>query len=72
MLVLSRSIGEKIVIDLGGGETATLVVVDIDRGKMRLGIIAPRKVPIFRQELLTGGKKPKPKPVAYRPGDGNK
>jgi carbon storage regulator len=27
-------------------------VVDIDRGKIRLGIEAPRDVPIFRQELL--------------------
>jgi sRNA-binding carbon storage regulator CsrA len=26
--------------------------VDIDRGKIRLGIEAPREVPIFRQELL--------------------
>ena len=25
---------------------------DIDRGKIRLGIEAPRDVPIFRQELL--------------------
>jgi carbon storage regulator len=27
-------------------------VVDIDRGKIRLGIEAPRDVPIYRQELL--------------------
>jgi carbon storage regulator len=26
--------------------------VDIDRGKIRLGIEAPRDVPVFRQELL--------------------
>jgi carbon storage regulator len=26
--------------------------VDIDRGKIRLGIEAPRDVPIYRQELL--------------------
>jgi carbon storage regulator len=29
-----------------------ITVVDIDRGKIRLGIEAPRNVPIFRQELL--------------------
>jgi carbon storage regulator len=29
-----------------------ITVVDIDRGKIRLGIEAPRDVPIYRQELL--------------------
>ncbi len=48
MLVLSRKLGEKIII----GENITITVVDIDRGKIRLGIEAPREVPIFRQELL--------------------
>jgi carbon storage regulator len=48
MLVLSRKIGEKITI----GENITITVVEIDRGKIRLGIEAPRSVPIFRQELL--------------------
>ena len=48
MLVLSRKLGEKIYI----GEKICITVVDIDRGKIRLGIEAPRDVPIFRQELL--------------------
>ena len=48
MLVLSRKLGEKICI----GENICITVVDIDRGKIRLGIEAPRDVPIFRQELL--------------------
>lgn len=48
MLVLSRKLGEKICI----GENICITVVDIDRGKIRLGIDAPREVPIFRQELL--------------------
>jgi carbon storage regulator len=48
MLVLSRKLGEKIYI----GENICITVVDIDRGKIRLGIEAPRNVPIFRQELL--------------------
>ncbi len=49
MLVLSRKLGEKIYIN----ENICITVVDIDRGKIRLGIEAPRDVPIFRQELLT-------------------
>jgi len=48
MLVLSRKLGEKIYIS----ENICITVVDIDRGKIRLGIEAPRDVPIFRQELL--------------------
>ena len=48
MLVLSRKLGEKIFI----GENICITVVDVDRGKVRLGIQAPRDVPIFRQELL--------------------
>jgi len=48
MLVLSRKLGEKIFI----GENICITVVDIDRGKIRLGIEAPREVPIYRQELL--------------------
>jgi carbon storage regulator len=48
MLVLSRKLGEKIYI----GENVCITVVDIDRGKIRLGIEAPRDVAIYRQELL--------------------
>ncbi len=48
MLVLSRKLGEKICI----GENICITVVDIDRGKIRLGIDAPRDIPIYRQELL--------------------
>ncbi|OAI48067.1 transcriptional regulator [Planctomycetaceae bacterium SCGC AG-212-F19] len=48
MLVLSRKLGEKIVI----GENICITVIDIDRGKIRLGIEAPRNIPVYRQELL--------------------
>ena len=52
MLVLSRKLGEKIFI----GENICITVVDIDRGKIRLGIEAPREVAIYRQELLPLGQ----------------
>ena len=51
MLVLSRKLGEKIYI----GDNIVITVVDIDRGKIRLGIEAPRDVAIYRQELLPLG-----------------
>ena len=54
MLVLSRKRGEKICI----GENICITVVEIDRGKIRLGIEAPREVPVFRQELLPQKNEP--------------
>ncbi|MBY0461044.1 MAG: carbon storage regulator [Gemmataceae bacterium] len=56
MLVLSRKLGEKIFI----GDNICITVVDIDRGKIRLGIEAPRDVPIYRQELLPLDRQPRP------------
>jgi carbon storage regulator len=50
MLVLSRKLGEKICI----GDNIQITVVDVERGKIRLGIDAPRDVPIYRSELLPG------------------
>ena len=55
MLVLSRKLGEKIYIN----DNICITVVDIDRGKIRLGIEAPRNVPIFRQELVGEPTAPK-------------
>jgi len=49
MLVLSRKLNEKIVID--GGIVVT--VVKIDRNQVRLGIEAPGDVRIFREEIAS-------------------
>jgi len=48
MLVLSRKLNEKIVID--GGIVVT--VVKIDRNQIRLGIEAPSHVRVFREEIV--------------------
>ncbi|MGC8640200.1 MAG: carbon storage regulator CsrA [Isosphaeraceae bacterium] len=48
MLVLSRKLNEKIVID--GGIVVT--VVKIEGGQVRLGIEAPGHVKVFREEVL--------------------
>ncbi len=47
MLVLSRKLGEKILI----GDSIVLTVVKIDRNQIRLGIEAPSDVAIFREEI---------------------
>jgi carbon storage regulator len=48
MLVLSRKLGEKIVI----GDNITLTVVKIDRNQVRLGIDAPKNLEILREEII--------------------
>jgi carbon storage regulator len=48
MLVLSRKLGERIVID----GNIVLTVVKIERNQVRLGIEAPPEVPVYREELL--------------------
>ena len=47
MLVLSRKVGEKIVI----GENVQVTVVAITGTKVRLGIEAPKGVPVDREEV---------------------
>jgi carbon storage regulator len=47
MLVLSRKLNEKILID--GGIVVT--VVKIDRNQVRIGIEAPLHVRVFREEI---------------------
>jgi carbon storage regulator len=47
MLVLSRRIGESIVID---GDIY-IKVLDVKGDRIKLGIVAPKEVPIFRTEI---------------------
>jgi len=47
MLVLSRRLGERIVIN----SNITITVVSVQNGKIRLGIDAPREVPVWRDEI---------------------
>lgn len=52
MLVLSRKIGERIVIN----DNVTVEVLQIIGNRVRLGVTAPSGVPILREELLAGSK----------------
>lgn len=56
MLVLSRKIGERLIIN----DTITVEVLQIVGNRVRLGVTAPPGVPIMREELLAAG------PVADR------
>ena len=48
MLVLSRKLGEKIVI----GDNIVLTVVAIKGNQIRVGVEAPRQVSVWRGELM--------------------
>ena len=48
MLVLSRRVGESIVI----GDDVTVTVLEVRGDVVRLGIKAPRSVNVHREELL--------------------
>ncbi len=47
MLILSRSIGEKIII----GDDIIISVEDMRSHQVRIGIEAPRNIPVHRQEV---------------------
>jgi carbon storage regulator len=50
MLILTRKIGEEIVI---GDEAEVVVkVLELKRGQIKLGIEAPRHIPVHRQEVM--------------------
>ncbi|HEV3167972.1 MAG TPA: carbon storage regulator CsrA [Isosphaeraceae bacterium] len=53
MLVLSRKLNEKIIID----HDIVLTVVKIDRNQVRIGIEAPGHIPVFREEIAPANLK---------------
>jgi len=71
MLVLSRKKNESIVIN----NDITVTVVEIRGDKVRLGIVAPKEVPVHRQEVYDAihGKEASetPTPVVVNTGGGN-
>lgn len=70
MLVLSRKKNESIVIN----NDITVTVVEIRGDKVRLGIVAPKEVPVHRQEVYEaihgkqgGSAEPPQAPVVAKP-----
>ncbi len=47
MLVLTRKVNQSIMI----GEDVEISVLAVSRDKIRIGITAPREVPVFRKEV---------------------
>ncbi|MCL2208717.1 MAG: carbon storage regulator CsrA [Treponema sp.] len=48
MLILSRKINEKVVI----GDDISISIIEIRGDQVRIGIDAPKKVKVFRQEVF--------------------
>lgn len=47
MLILSREKGESIMI----GDDVEIIIINVRGGKVRLGITAPKKIPVHRREI---------------------
>lgn len=56
MLVLTRKLLEKLYI----GDNICITVVRLEGGQVRLGIDAPREVPVVRAELVSERRTPAP------------
>ena len=48
MLILSRKTNEKVVI----GEDISVTIIEIRGDQVRIGIDAPKKIKVFRQEVF--------------------
>jgi carbon storage regulator len=57
MLVLSRKVGEKILI----GDKISVTVVRVAQGIVRIGVEAPHDLPIVREEIKDKVPAPLPK-----------
>jgi len=53
MLILTRRIGEKLLI----GDDIEVVVLDVNRNQVKVGIKAPRDMTVLREELYIRDKK---------------
>ena len=65
MLVLSRKKDEKIIINNG---EIVITVVEIRDGKVRLGIEAPKEIPVHREEVFEAIKRTEERDKGKIPG----
>ncbi len=65
MLVLSRHRDESIMI----GDNVVVTVVDIRGDKVRLGINAPKEIPVHRQEVYEAIQRENRKAAEIQPED---
>lgn len=47
MLIITRKPGQKIML----GDDVTIEVIEVSGSSVRLGIAAPRSIPVYREEI---------------------
>lgn len=52
MLIVTRRQGERIMV----GDDIVIEVLEVSGGSVRIGIEAPRSLPVYREELLNGSE----------------
>ena len=62
MLILTRKIDQSIVID----GKITIMVLGVERDRVKLGIDAPANIAVLREELFTEAASPAPSPMRRR------
>ena len=55
MLILARRVGETVMI----GEDVTITIIGVKGSQVRVGITAPKTVPVHRQEIYERIKREK-------------
>jgi sRNA-binding carbon storage regulator CsrA len=53
MLCLTRKLHSRTTIKTQSGETMEIVVLDIDRGKIRLGFVGDKTIEVYRDDVKT-------------------
>jgi carbon storage regulator len=67
MLILTRRVGEKLMIDLGA-ETITITVIGVKGNQVRMGVDAPKRIPVHREEIYDRIKRQASAPKAVAGG----
>lgn len=52
MLILTRNVKQKIIIN----DNIEVIVIKVKGKQVKLGIIAPKEVSVYREEIFPGGK----------------
>ena len=63
MLILTRKIDQSIIID----GNITIMVLGVERDRVKLGIAAPANVTVLREELTDERAQQEPSPIRRRP-----